>query len=225
MTQWNKAFWAIFVMLGAIIIAGSIVHILFLDIIFGLLVIGVGVAKLAEEISSRRLQRKHAVMNESINYLTRQVDSTTGTTERLKDASESRFFKIDRRLSDIGGRMENRYDDAVKKVISLENRLNEHSKLMLELAKRQEIIKQKQEVAAEMLRRLPAVQHKPVATKAPEQKPRPIFVPAAARNTERKIMRFGLPRIAPRVKAKPRRRPSKRASKPKKALKKKKPKR
>ncbi len=220
MTEWNKAFWAIFIILGAIIIAGSMVHILYLDLLFGLLVIGVGAAKLAEEITDRRLQRKHAAMNESINYLTRQVDSTTGTAERLKDMSESRFFKIDRRLNDIGGKMEDKYEGAVKKVISLENRLNEHSKLMLELAKRQEIIKDKQEAVGEKLRHaiergalghamrqgshehMPRAQQKPSVIRVPEQKPQTIFVPSAATAPEKRIMRFELPRIAPRTPAK-----------------------
>jgi len=206
----------VFIILGAIIIAGSMVHLIYLDLILGLLVVGVGAAKLAEEITDRRLARKHAAMNESISYLTRQVDSTTGTAERLRDASESRFFRINNTLKDIDERLEDKYDDAVKKVISLENRLNEHSKLMLELAKRQEAIKERQDamkerqdIVSDRLRRLPraqpGLQPKPVAKptiiRVPEPKPATILVPRMATVPEKKIMRFELPRIAPRVPA------------------------
>jgi len=202
MTEWNRVFWLVFIVLGAIVIAGSMVHILYLDLIFGLLVIGVGVAKLAEEITDRRLQKKHAAMNESIGYLTRQVDSTTGTAERLKDTSDSRFFKIHNRLNEIDETMDDKYDDAVRKVITLENRLNEHSKMMLELAKRQEAIKGRQDMVGERLRHLPRMQpkpvYRPVIVHAPAPRPQTIFVPRAATVPEKRIMRFELPRIAPK---------------------------
>ncbi len=183
MTHWNRVFWAVFIVLGAIIIAGSIVHILFLDVIFGLLVIGVGAAKLGEEITDRRLQRSHSVMNQSISYLTRQVDSASSVTEHIKDNSDSRFFRTDRRFHDMEDKMESDYNSLAKKIISLENRTNEHSKLMLEIAKRQEALKAKQE--------------QPIAA-APKPQ---IFVPRTSVVPEKRIMRFSLPKIAPKAAA------------------------
>jgi len=39
--------------------------------------------------------------------------------------------------------MDSNYDDLAKKAITLENRINEHSKFMLEIAKRQDALRDK----------------------------------------------------------------------------------
>jgi hypothetical protein len=180
MFNWNRVFWVVFVVLGAFIIAGTMVRIIYLDIVMGLLVVGVGAARLAEEITHRKMQHRHRSMHESINYLTSRLDSASGLAERLKENSESRFFKVDNKLRVLSGNMDDKYDAAVKKVIGLENRINDHSKFMLELAKRQESIKLGKEISQEPLPDL-----------------RPIIkVPSVVH--ENKIVRFELPRIAPR---------------------------
>lgn len=204
MTHWNRLFWAVFILLGIIVIAGAVARILYLDLIFGLFVVGIGAAKLGEEINHRRLQHRHRAMNESISYLTGKVDSAASAAEHAKDSSESRLFHVDRKLSEMSQKAENRFDEAVKKVISLENRLNDQSRLMLELARRQEAMK-----AAEERRAGHAVAQaaRPVAAEPP-------IAP------ERRIMRFDLPKIAPRMakamkaRAKPRKKAGTRRRRP-----------
>ena len=142
---------------------------------------GVGAAKLAEEITDRHMQRKHAIMSESINYLTRQIDSTSNTAVQAKDVSDSRFFKIDRKLSEIDQSIEDDYDSLAKKMVSLENRISDHSKLMLEIAKRQEAIKEK-------------LSERPVPARI---EPRQITVPSVVQ--EKKTFKFELPKIAPKA--------------------------
>jgi len=138
MSGWNAVFWAVFVALSAFVIAGNIVRVVYMDVIFGLLVIGVGAAKLGEEIKSRRIAKNNDAISESINYLTRQMEGSANQDQQVRDSYDSRFFKIDSRMAEMSGKAEARYNDIAKKVLSLENRLNEHSKFMLEIAKRQQ---------------------------------------------------------------------------------------
>jgi len=70
-------FWVIFVILAAFIIAGSIVRIIYMDVIFGLLAVGVGAAKLAEEITHRRIERSNSSINETVNYMTKQMEAAS----------------------------------------------------------------------------------------------------------------------------------------------------
>jgi hypothetical protein len=86
---------------------------------------------------------------------------------------------------------------------------------MLELAKRQEAIKGRQEATAnkvatllplrrqqeavsERLRHLPRASSRPVVVSSAPATPQAIFVPRAAVAPEKRIMRFELPKIAPR---------------------------
>jgi hypothetical protein len=207
MTNWNRVFWAAFVILGAAVIVGYAARVLYLDVLFGLLVVGIGAAKLAEEIAHRRMHLRERMMHDSIKYLTRQVDSAASTAEHLRGSADSRFFRIDSRLRELGDNLDDKYEDSVKKVVQMENRLNDHTKMMLEIAKRQEAIKERQAEIAERLKHIPrgprvpsAYAPKPFTTsvRIPSTETRPIHVPSTALVPEKKIMRFELPRIAPR---------------------------
>jgi hypothetical protein len=172
--RWNCLFWLAFVVLGALIIAGSIVRIIYIDLIFGLMVVAVGAAKLGEELTDRKLRRKQSAMHESIQYLTGKVESASSVAENVRDRSDSRFFRIDQKRQEIEEKMESNYRDLVRKSVGIENRVNDLSKMMLEIAKRQEALKAK----------VPA--------------PTQAFFPKPVATQESRIMRFGLPKIAPK---------------------------
>ena len=136
MTHWNKAFWLLFILMGALVVAGLIVRVLYLDIVLGIFVIAIGVLKLGEEISSKEIIDRHGDINDNIRYLSHQVDAGNLFARRVKERHEHRFLKLDNRRTDIENIIDEKYDSVAKKVIQLENKLNDITKALIEVSKR-----------------------------------------------------------------------------------------
>lgn len=139
MTHWNKAFWLLFVVIGAIVVAGLIVRVLYLDILLGFLVISIGLLKLGEELSSKEIKDKHNDINDNIRYLSHQVDAGNQFARRVKERHEHRFLKLDNRRTDIENIIDEKYDSLAKKLIQLENKSNDISKAIVEVSNRHDI--------------------------------------------------------------------------------------
>jgi hypothetical protein len=139
MMHWNKAFWLLFVVIGAIVVAGLIVRILYLDLLLGFLVISIGLLKLGEELSSQEIKDKHSDINDNIRYLSHQVDAGNQFARRVKERHEHRFLRLDNRRTDIESIIDDKYDSLAKKFIQLENRANDIAKALVEVSKRHDI--------------------------------------------------------------------------------------
>lgn len=125
MDYWSSAFWLLFVIAGGFVIAGSFIRLIFLDILLGLILIAIGVLKLNEDITRKGLRRRHNNINESIDYLTNQIGTSTNMTRMLRERHDHRFLHLDKKRAEIEDKIEDNYRDLAKKIIHVENKLNE----------------------------------------------------------------------------------------------------
>jgi len=143
MMQLNRIFWAIFTLIGILLIAGFFVKLLYVDLLLGFLVIAVGVVKLSEELSSNEMKGRHSDINESIRYLTHMVDDANRSMERLKEKSDHRFHHFDGKRAEIEQQIEDNYDSLAKKIVQQENKLNDVTKAVVEIARRHDALVKK----------------------------------------------------------------------------------
>jgi len=136
MTQWNRAFWILFAVMGMIVITGFIVRVLYIEIILGFLVIAIGILKLGEELTRKEIQDNHDNFKDNIRYLSHQIDAGNLFARRIKERHEHRFLKLDSRRGEIEDIIDDKYDSLAKKIIHVENKLNTASKAIVEVAKR-----------------------------------------------------------------------------------------
>lgn len=125
MDYWNIVFWLLFVIVGGFVITGSFIRVIFIDILFGLFLVIIGVLKLCEDITRRNIDRKHENMNKNMDYLTNRVGMNTTLTKILKEKHNHRFMHMDRKRAEIENAIENNYRELAKKIMHVENKLNE----------------------------------------------------------------------------------------------------
>ncbi len=132
MNQWDKVFWILFIVIGAIIVIGTLGNIFIFDILLGVAVIVIGTQKLAEDIKSSKLNDEQEKINENINNISHWMNSSNNYTKNLKNRHEYRFYYMDKKRIDTEKRietleedMETMYNTLAKKLFEIENRLNE----------------------------------------------------------------------------------------------------
>ncbi len=139
MITWNTIFWILFVILGAAIIFQTAFNIFFLDIAFGLMVIVIGIHKINEELSNREFERQKKEFAESIRYLTNWMDKSHSLTRNLKERHENRLYHLDVKRADLDEKIEKTQRDLIRKMVEIENRLNDATKVIVqEFKKRQQ---------------------------------------------------------------------------------------
>jgi len=136
MAHWNNAFWVLFIIMGALVIAGFAIRVLYLDLVLGFFVIAIGVFKLGEELTSKEISEKHEDIKDNIRYLSHQMDAGNLFTRKIKEKHEHRFLRLDSRRNEIESTVEEKYDSLAKKLIQLENKLNDVTKAIVEVSKR-----------------------------------------------------------------------------------------
>lgn len=138
MTHWNNAFWAMFVVMGALIIVSTLFNILFLDLLLVFIVVAIGIFKLSDEFSNNSIIHKNKNYNESIKYLTNAIDSSNKLNSRINERHESRFIHVDSKRSEIEKKIEDNYDSLAKKIMKVENRMTDVTKAVVHVAKMHE---------------------------------------------------------------------------------------
>lgn len=126
---WNKLFWTLFIVIGAILIIGSIIGIFTLvEVLIAFIVIAIGAEKLGEEISDKRLQEEQGRINRDLMFVSRWLENNNVFTRQMKDRHEMRFFNMDQKRAETEKSQESSYRDMARKLIDLENRVNQLSK-------------------------------------------------------------------------------------------------
>ncbi len=131
MNNWTKAFWVLFIIAGALVITGSFIRIMFLDILLGIIVIAIGIQKLGEDLYGEELDREKGEIKEGVKYLTNWIDSNQNLTKNIKTRHEHRFHHIDRKRIEMDGIMKKGYRELAKKILETENKLNEISRALV----------------------------------------------------------------------------------------------
>jgi len=131
----SKIFWVLFILLGILLISGSLGSVFYLDILLGFLVVIIGIEKLREEIYSHVNEREKKTVYESINYINNWMESTQDLTNLMKDKYNNRLFSLNNRQNELNRNLELKYRELVRKIIEVENKLNETNKILKILAK------------------------------------------------------------------------------------------
>jgi hypothetical protein len=131
--NWNKIFWALFVAIGIILIAGAVAGVFsMVEVLIAFIVIAIGAEKLGEEISDKRLQDEQGRINRDLLFISRWLENNNVFTRQLKDKHEQRLFKLDNKRADIEKKHELSYRELAKKILDIENRMNEVSRALLQ---------------------------------------------------------------------------------------------
>ncbi|MEM5797789.1 MAG: hypothetical protein QXP39_02200 [Candidatus Aenigmatarchaeota archaeon] len=121
----EKIFWSIFIIAGALVIFAANGHPVLMYLALGFTFIALGLHRLGEEIAKRRI-------NKDFDRLLLAVDQRVGQAEdmhdRLRLQQNYRFFHLDRKRASIEQRIETEFRLLARKIIELENRLNEMKK-------------------------------------------------------------------------------------------------
>ncbi len=134
--NWDKIFWIVFILIGIVSIFTSLTGILSPDLLVGLVIIVIGVEKLAIDFIYVKVKENQKRLNEGVYNVSRGIEQTYELTSRSKDRSEFRILQLDRKRIESEKRMEDRYRELAKKIIELENKLNDISKLLFKKSKR-----------------------------------------------------------------------------------------
>ena len=129
---WNKIFWGFFIVIGigfiALAFLGSLI---FLDLLFGFVVIAMGIHKLQEEFSTETLKADHEMAKYNINNMSRWMTDSHRFLNDLQRDHDTKFSHLNEFKTKAEEAMEDNYRDLVKKIVHLENRLNEISRAFL----------------------------------------------------------------------------------------------
>ncbi len=136
MAGWNTAFWILFVIMGIFVVGSALVRIIYIDLMLGFIVVAIGVLKLGEEISEKEIRNRHSNINESIKYLTHQLDSSNVFANRVKEKHETRFLHLDTKRAEIEQIVEDKFDSLAKKLIDHENRIRDITKVAVHVSKK-----------------------------------------------------------------------------------------
>jgi len=128
----GKIFWLFFIIIGIFVIGGIFINLFFIDILLGLILIVIGVQRLDEEYHKKSLESERRKTKETMDYMAQWLDASHDYIKLVKNRHEHRIFNLDKKRADLDSkidiqdnRIEMNHRDIVRKIIEIENRLNE----------------------------------------------------------------------------------------------------
>lgn len=134
--HWSLLFWILFIVAGISVIVTAVTNLFSLttmNIIVGLVVIVVGSGKLAEELSSRRVLGYQSDVYRKLGDISEQLEHTFNFASDHRQKTEYRIYQLERKRLDHEMKLEERYQELMKKVIEMENRFSKVMRQTLEL--------------------------------------------------------------------------------------------
>ncbi len=129
--HYNKLFWLLFALAGATFIytvSLGAMELFHLDLILGAALIVIGLHRIGEEFSHRRIRTSYDDMVRAINELLQWAEKSYDYTRAFKDRHERRIHRLDCKRAEHEDKVEEQFRSAVKKIIEMENRLNKSLK-------------------------------------------------------------------------------------------------
>lgn len=118
-------FWAFFVLIGLVMIFGSILNVTYLDILLGLFVVILGIQKLGEENRAVSIEAKQEKIERNLDQVNHWTNSTYDYINNMKSRHEYRLYHLGEKRSELEEKAENNYREIAKKLFDLENKINE----------------------------------------------------------------------------------------------------
>lgn len=132
--HWDKVFWLLFAVMFLSVAVGTSLSLIAFDfgLILGTLVVIIGAGKLATEISSYKIMGYQDDLYKKLHQLSLHVEKTFNLADSHKTQSDMRLYRIGQEKRELKNDFEKRYRDMARKVIEIENRINELSGVMVE---------------------------------------------------------------------------------------------
>ncbi|RLJ09993.1 MAG: hypothetical protein DRP15_01585, partial [Candidatus Aenigmatarchaeota archaeon] len=100
----------------------------FVDVILGFILVAMGIQKLSEDINNKVVRKNQDILGEALDFIVQWIEKAQGHIRHISVKNENRFHSWDVKRSEIEDKIERNYRDLVKKIIEIENRLNELAK-------------------------------------------------------------------------------------------------
>jgi hypothetical protein len=121
---YNRLFWAVFIIVAALVIAGALLNIMMLEIVLALLIIAAGLHKLEVEYMRRSVEEEQKRLDSFIGEIRHSAHNASLSVHDTQKASEYRIHKLDTKRADLETKIEQNYRELVKKIFDLENNMN-----------------------------------------------------------------------------------------------------
>lgn len=131
LSHWDKIFWIFFLILGILFTVASFIRFIYLDIFLGVLIMAMGLEKLSEELIRKRHSEHEKRYAEQLREMKEQIDQSIRKAQSIYEKSDLRFHNAESKRSEIEQKIEDNYDSLAKKIIQLENKMNEISRFLV----------------------------------------------------------------------------------------------
>lgn len=138
----NGIFWILFALMGALIA----LRVPFLEIVLGVIVIFLGLSKLGNDLQERKNQEGRESLQQTLQDIQKWLEREYRRLQRMEMRYENRFFQSDKKriamerkteknyrelVRTTDRKIEKNYRELVKKMLQLENKMNEVSRAFL----------------------------------------------------------------------------------------------
>ncbi|MFH1364164.1 MAG: hypothetical protein ABIH52_00750 [Candidatus Aenigmatarchaeota archaeon] len=131
MKHLDITFWALFIVIGAAVITSSLINTIIVDILLGLVIIILGVHKLSQEFTAKKITESQEQSQKKINHILEWLDKNYKYTKNMSERNDIRFDKIHQKNKETGDSVETKYRELAKRMFELENILKELSRALL----------------------------------------------------------------------------------------------
>jgi len=131
----DKIFWILFVIIGAAVIVSSSVNVIFVDILLGLIIIILGIHKLAQEKESKKMFRISKDAQKKLTHIIDWLEQSHKYAKNINAKAEYRFDKIHKKHQKLDDDIENKFNMVAKRVFELENLLKDISRVLIDSEK------------------------------------------------------------------------------------------
>jgi len=127
-THYNKVFWALFLAAVAVLLGGLFGNLPLFDVLLALILIVIALHKVEEDVLHSKIDYEKTYTDANIRRMNHLLGNHHIFTRNLKDVHEYRLHNLDTRRAELDFRLEQNYRELVRKIIEVENKLNDLSK-------------------------------------------------------------------------------------------------
>lgn len=137
---WNRLFWIVFIVLGIFIIVGTIGNIFFVDVMIGLVVVIIGMERLAEEVDKQAIRGEQTRIHQNLDYVSTWLGDSYAFAKSVRTHQDNRLHRFDVKRAEMQHTIEQNHRDLVRKILEVDNnhtrlsrkldRLEQHNKDM-----------------------------------------------------------------------------------------------
>ncbi|MBI4020976.1 MAG: hypothetical protein HY369_01925 [Candidatus Aenigmarchaeota archaeon] len=121
----SPLFWIIFILAGVFFFLRSV------EIVAGLLVVLLGVHRLGTEVRLREQRKERTQLQATLEDIRQWMERDYAFLQELRDRYDNRFFNLSKQKLETQRQIDKSYRDLVRKIMDVENKLNQISRAFL----------------------------------------------------------------------------------------------